>query len=161
MEDDFSRSGESPRAACDDLIGTSLLASTSGDSPRILLWRYCCTRLSKEPIETDCFRHAADEIRHARMSLTNENCGSVLVEHTFLSSLQLFRAGQGSNDHWRPRSVAPLKHCINCDQSKSPSVWFPRVTRPLVPKQNLFRGFCPVFSSKPNLSFSSEHRGSL
>lgn len=160
--DYFSRSDETARTASNDLIGTPLVASISGDNPRMyilaLLQR---ARFSKRPIEADYFCHAPDEMRHARMMLTGAKGGSVLVEHTFLSSHRRSRAGQGTIHHWRPKWVAPLKLCIDCDKVKSPDGWVPRETWPLMPKQNLFRGFCPDCSSKLNLGFSSKHRGFL
>ncbi len=148
--DRFAEQNDGVNLAAEHIIGSELTASIAGDTQK----KYIRTilqiaRVSVDPIEVDYACHAPDELRHARMKLTADPDGSVLVEHSFLSTHQRMTGEGADTEQWRPKWVPPLKQCVTCKLVQSPKGWVTREQWPLSRSQNLFWGFCP--DCKPEL----------
>lgn len=138
--DTFALENSGDDAIAANILGTSLWSNISGDIAKMFTQSALdYARVSNEPVELDYFCDSPTEIRHARMKLTAEPDGSVLLEHRFLSATPGSRRRNAARGRrWTP----PLKRCILCKHVQVDGDWVPADSLAPGQEKNLFHTYC-------------------
>ncbi|MEM9062732.1 MAG: hypothetical protein AAGD13_19900 [Pseudomonadota bacterium] len=138
--DEFALDNGGDDAAGASVLGTSLWSNITGDAAKMFTRSALDhARLAGEAIELDYFCDSPTEIRHARMRLTADADGSVLIEHRFVTEAQDHRRHKhAATGKW----VAPTRCCIVCRKVRINGEWVSAEHLPEGQEKNLFFGYC-------------------
>ena len=141
--DRFALQNGGENAVSERMIGTRLFDSISGDSSKmyadILLRK---ARVIGTALAVDYYCNSPNEHRHARMKMTGEADGVVLVAHRFLSLHRISENPDGTVLIAPSRWIAPLKQCLDCKRVQIEDGWVVPEDVPSREGQQYFRGFC-------------------